>query len=466
HLLVIGDILLVSASVALTGQLQSDFYLLYFLIIMIAAVSDKIASVVWSAALVALVYLCLAFLDEGIRAFVHTHVLIRIPFFFLVAVFYGHLTQLVRTEQSEKEAYKEKLSMAGRLRKLSTTLAMSLDRKTILRILVDAEQKLTGAKSAAVVSRGSTSVLARTGEGSFLPIESNRGIFFSELERRIELLSKDGSRASVSACIDMPLRSGGRMERLAGTAVRRILLPVGGNHDSDLYLVLCGTFTEEAIDYARVLLVSASMSLHNAGQYQALTNEVETRQQVARQLTEALEFKSEFLANITHELRTPLYSFIGFGELLLNGGYGAVSSEQSHVIERMIQNSQDLLELINNILELSKAEANQLKLNFHEGSLETFIVGITDTCMPLLRDKPVSLSLDVESQIPMVVTDWLLMRQISMNLISNAVKFTHRGEVRVGLAYNRAAEQIELSIRDTGVGIPPDKFEEIFEAFR
>ena len=144
HCLVVADIVLISAAIGMTGQMSSDFYLLYFLIIMISAVSHSTRAIFLSAVLVAAVYLLMTGLYSGYQALTKTEVLIRVPFFFVVAIFYGYLTQLVRSERQEKFVYRKKFSIATRMRELSTQLSASLDRDEILRTLVYAVRDYCG----------------------------------------------------------------------------------------------------------------------------------------------------------------------------------------------------------------------------------------------------------------------------------------------------------------------------------
>jgi signal transduction histidine kinase len=246
----------------------------------------------------------------------------------------------------------------------------------------------------------------------------------------------------------------------------RTLLPLTPGEESDLYVVLDGRYDRDVLDYAAILLASAAMALNNAGQYQALVHEAEKRQAVARELTDALEFKSQFVANISHEIRTPLYSFIGFGELLLGDGYGPLAPEQTEAVQRMVKNAANLLELINDILDLSKLDAGAMKVRISPACLDDFLHDIEETCVPLLKDKPVALHVRVHETPRVIATDWTIVRQVMLNLVSNAVKFTMKGRVDIEASFDTARSELCLSVRDTGVGIDPERLSEIFEPFR
>lgn len=198
------------------------------------------------------------------------------------------------------------------------------------------------------------------------------------------------------------------------------------------------------------------------------THELRERTQ---QLEEALEratesdrLKSEFLANMSHELRTPLNSIIGFSRVILKGIDGPITDLQRTDLTAIYNSGIHLLSLINDILDLSKIEAGRLELNKEAVDLGPVVKGVLDTCAPLVQDKPVLLQDKVPTDLSQVYADPTRVRQIILNLVSNAIKFTDRGSVTVG-ARQEGADVI-VSINDTGVGIDPKNIEAVFEPFR
>ena len=244
------------------------------------------------------------------------------------------------------------------------------------------------------------------------------------------------------------------------------LLPLTNESDADLYLILKGKFSNETLEYARLLLLSATMSLSNAGQYQELVHEVEKRLQVSKQLGVALQFKSQFLANVSHEIRTPIYSLLGFTELLLESGYGELEEEQRAAVKRIAHNANSLLEMINQILDLSKLEAGKSMVNPKLGNLGEFLFEIEESCKPLIKNDPISFKVDVEESFPEILIDWTLLRQITLNLVSNAIKFTEKGEICISATFDLSSETFDLSIRDSGIGIKEEQVSQIFEPFQ
>lgn len=141
-------------------------------------------------------------------------------------------------------------------------------------------------------------------------------------------------------------------------------------------------------------------------------------------------------------------------------------NEQRNVIKRIIKNAKNLLELISNILDISKLEAGAMKINATAGAVEEFLVEISETCQPLLSDKPVSLHTKSDVNEPCLVVDWGLLRQIALNLVSNAIKFTIRGRIDIEASYRASERILVITVRDTGIGIEKEKLDQIFQPFR
>lgn len=451
-LLVCADILIVSISIYLTGQVNSDFFLLYFLVIMTAALSETPRALIWSASVVCLIYIAMIEKLEGLEALLSTDVLIRLPFFCIVSLFYGHLSQRARQEEKEKDSLQTRLSHAQQIRRLSRFFSSSLSRQEILTGLVKAERRFCATSTALIFSRGARRMLAQSSR------EKCSDEFLQKLINGIERAEEEYGYELVNEELSPKLIRKGAIVFGAGYT----LIPFTGKLGSDLYLALHGTIDEETLDYARLLLLNAVLALKNAGQYQAMLQEVEKRQILAQELQQALQSKSGFVANVSHELRTPVNALIGFSELLLEGGYGKLPYEAEQVISRMIENASSLRELINNILDFSKLEAQATKIRFEQKPLPEFLEGIIETSSALIRDKSIALRSFADQA--EVMTDWKILRQIALNLISNAIKFTPEGEVNVKLEVE--ATKLVLTVRDTGIGINKDELPHIFEAFK
>lgn len=175
--------------------------------------------------------------------------------------------------------------------------------------------------------------------------------------------------------------------------------------------------------------------------------------------------KSEFLANMSHELRTPLNSILGYTELLTSGAYGEFNEQQDNRTQKIYRNGKRLLELINNVLDLSKIEAERLELHPARINPTALLDDIFSTLQPLADEKGLQLIRHLET-LPYIYVDEIRARQILLNVIANSIKFTPKGSVTVTGTRDQTRNQVVFDITDTGIGILPDDADKIFEAFQ
>jgi signal transduction histidine kinase len=184
-----------------------------------------------------------------------------------------------------------------------------------------------------------------------------------------------------------------------------------------------------------------------------------------RQLESANRHKSEFLANMSHELRTPLNAIIGFSEVLQERMFGELNDKQAEYVADILSSGRHLLSLINDILDLSKVEAGRLELDVARFDLAAAL----ENALTLVRERAtrhgVELGLEVEPGVGEMLADERKVRQVALNLLTNAVKFTGTGG-RVDLRARRMDGAVEISVSDTGIGIAPEDQPVVFEEFR
>jgi signal transduction histidine kinase/DNA-binding response OmpR family regulator/CHASE3 domain sensor protein len=197
----------------------------------------------------------------------------------------------------------------------------------------------------------------------------------------------------------------------------------------------------------------------------ALTTAQDQLRERALELERASRYKSEFLANMSHELRTPLNSSLILAKLLSDNAAGNLNEEQVRFAQTIYSAGNDLLNLINDILDISKVEAGKLELVPEDLPLRRVIEGLARTFEPLARQKELEFSLTVEPNVPMSIhTDRQRLEQILKNLLSNAVKFTDAGRVSLTVSAN-ADGWVQFKVQDSGIGIVPDQQDKIFDAF-
>jgi signal transduction histidine kinase len=180
------------------------------------------------------------------------------------------------------------------------------------------------------------------------------------------------------------------------------------------------------------------------------------------QLRAASEAKTRFLANVSHELRAPVTAIIGLGRLLTDPSSDRLTEEQSRQVELIRSSATDLLSLVNDLLDLAKAEAGRLEPNWAEVDLKAVFGQLRGTLRPLVTRPEVELIIE-EPAVVTLRSDEVLLAQILRNLLTNALKFTAAGSVR--LSVRRAGDDVEFTVADTGTGIPVELHERIFEEF-
>ncbi|MDF2629680.1 MAG: two-component sensor histidine kinase [Symbiobacteriaceae bacterium] len=181
-------------------------------------------------------------------------------------------------------------------------------------------------------------------------------------------------------------------------------------------------------------------------------------------LERASRHQSEFLTMVSHEFRTPLTSIITFTELLLDDAAGHVNQEQKEYLTDVLESSQRLLQMINDLLDLSRLDAGKVKLFREVLDVRDLARDAERTVRPLAERKGLTLTMEVPAHLPLVEADPLRITQVLLNLLSNAIKFTPEGG-RVTITARVTGEFLEVSVTDTGIGIGPEDRERVFEKF-
>jgi len=219
-----------------------------------------------------------------------------------------------------------------------------------------------------------------------------------------------------------------------------------------------GPFSDKDIALLKTFADQAVIAIQNARLFREI-------QDKSRQLETANQHKSEFLANMSHELRTPLNAIIGFSEVLLERLFGELNEKQDDYLKDIHSSGRHLLSLINDILDLSKVEAGRMELDLATFDLPSAI----SNAMTLIRERAqrhaITLALDADPELGEAVADERKFKQILLNLLTNAVKFTPDGG-RVEVRARRDADNIVVAVHDTGIGIAAEDQAAVFEEFR
>jgi len=218
-----------------------------------------------------------------------------------------------------------------------------------------------------------------------------------------------------------------------------------------------GDFSPEVVNLLQAFATQSTLAIQNA----RLFREIDEKSQ---QLEIASKHKSQFLANMSHELRTPLNAILGYTELIVDEIYGAVPEPIRDVLERVQQGGRHLLDLINDVLDISKMEAGQLTLSLNDYSMAEVVYTVVTAVESLAAEKGLGLTVDLAPDLPLGRGDERRLAQVLLNLVGNAIKFTEAGAVQIRATATDGA--FAVAVTDTGSGIAEADQQKIFEEFQ
>lgn len=220
-----------------------------------------------------------------------------------------------------------------------------------------------------------------------------------------------------------------------------------------------------------IRLAISVIDSHTAPGFAGIISDLTESKHVEEQLRQAKESaeqanqaKSEFLSSVSHELRTPLNAILGFAQLL-NMTDPKLNSEQQEYVEHITNGGNHLLSLINEILDLAKVEAGKMSVNYEKIDAELLLSECINLCRIMVAEKRITIIDQMDSNLPSLYADHLRAKQIILNLMSNAVKYNRdQGEIEITTTVQRNL-QLRISVRDTGIGIPEEALEQVFQPF-
>jgi signal transduction histidine kinase len=219
-----------------------------------------------------------------------------------------------------------------------------------------------------------------------------------------------------------------------------------------------GEFPPDVIDVLKTFATQSALAIQNARLFREIADK-------SVQLESASRHKSEFLANMSHELRTPLNAIIGFSEVLAEGMFGEINDKQGEYLQDILESGRHLLSLINDILDLSKVEAGRMELE----PADFYLPSAIDNALILVKERAsrrgIALGSTIDEALGTLYGDERKLKQVLLNLLSNALKFTPEGG-RIDVGARLQDQTVEISVSDTGIGIAPADQDAVFEAFQ
>ena len=446
--IICADIAWIAAGLWYKGNFGSDIFFLYFFVLILAAIGQNII-------LIACVSLVLAGMDVAFfvpapwedKSIWTSPSLIRIPFMFIAALFYGHLAAKVK----EEEKFAEKRIQA--LHEIDLAITSTLDLRAVLQILLE-KIDLFLPYSVATVRL----VNKRTGE---LEAVACRNLDEQEWKAAT---ARAGGLGRLIPEINSPV-----MVRSAQTDPRSLASEFLRKHGLVSYLraplIAKGEvlgiltfftkeeheFSSKEVEFLSTLAGQAAIAIHNSQLYE--------------ESLRANKVKDEFLSVISHELRTPLNVITGYTGLLKEKTLGAINSQQEEALQKIIERSNDLLTMINSMLYATSIEAQAVRVESGKLDLGNFLTELKSS-YNIAMHKELTLNWEWNQRLPVVRTDSAKLKHILENLINNAIKFTEKGQVTISARYLAETNRVEFKIADTGIGIANESLPIIFERFR
>jgi signal transduction histidine kinase/DNA-binding response OmpR family regulator len=371
-------------------------------------------------------------------------------------------------EKLVSERTAELARSVGELRALgeiSQTVNSTLNLETVLSAIVSKAAQLSGTETGTIYAFNETNheyeLRATYGMPESL-IDSIKGqhagineALARAIERRQPIQTPDLSEEPPSLARDIMLRAG---------YLARLVVPLVAVDRAVGALVVrrkaAGEFPTSTVDLLNTFAAQSALAIQNAG----LFSEIEEK---SRQLFTANQHKSQFLANMSHELRTPLNAIIGLTDMMINNAARFGTDKALEPLRRVHRAGTHLLALINEILDLSKIEAGKLDLHLESVSIPPLIDEIIGTARPLAEQNKNVLAIECPRDLPPIEADTMRLRQIILNLLSNACKFTKSGNIKLQVkpALHEGQRFVEIVVIDTGIGMTTEQMSRLFEEF-
>ena len=441
------DIVWITFGLWYEGIFGGNMVVLYYLILFLAAVGQSLFLMIGASVALSAFDLCLFILSGGDWATVWTtQSLIRIPFMFIAALFYGYLMEKVG---KEKKIGEERIQA---LREIEMAITSSLDLRAVLDVVLE---KINVFLPYAVVTV--TLVNKKTGELEPMACRNLDETEWKEVIARRIRLDKISERDHAAVIIlnaqTDPRSQQSEFLRKNGL-VSYLRVPLAAKNQVSGFLTFFTreehVFNAEEVEFLTTFASQAAIAIDHSQLYE--------------EMSRSNKIKDEFLNVMSHELRTPINVVIGYAQLLNDGTLGVTNSQQAAAIDTIAARSKDLLNMINSLLYATSLEGNGASLSAAEVSLKDLVLEL-ETDYQSQSTKDLSLIWNYAAELPNIETDGAKLKWILQSIINNAIKFTEKGAVTTSVRYFPNDKKVQFAVADTGIGISPEETPHIFERF-
>ena len=465
--LLLFDTIVLGAVLSTSGAASPDFYIACLLTVVLSVICNDARGLLMVTILAPLAYGYFVF---NSAAYLDPNVYLRLPFPFVISLFYGYFAQVERirsTARDKEEKITRQQKAAEEIRRQRERLEVLHQVNMSVASTIDKAEILSAFLETALIHLPYAAAVIRLRHAGVLETTAARGFKSKTLSN-----GKD-SLAFTDRVLDDPAplkvrnvftdRQVSNLAFFEGEGLVSFLcVPLVANNEVLGCLLFLTReeheFNPEEIDFISTLAGQAAIAIHHSELY-------DRSQRQSEELTDAHKIKDEFLKVVSTQLKTPLNVITGYSEMFLEGLLGEITPIQEKAIETVARQSKELHGLINTVLQVSSMEAEKLHVELHEINLWEFCSELrTFYDYPLATG--VKLVWNYPADLPSVEGDRAKLRRMLENLVGNALKFTQQGTVMIAVRYLAGKQRLEFKISDTGVGIPEENIPKIFEKFR
>ena len=465
--LLLFDTIVLGAVLSTSGAASPDFYIACLLTVVLSVICNDARGLLMVTILAPLAY---AYFVFNSAAYLDPNVYLRLPFPFVISLFYGYFAQVERirrTARDKEEQITRQQKAAEEIRRQRERLEVLHQVNMSVASTIDKIDILSAFLETALIHLPYAAAVIRLRHAGVLETAAARGFKSKTLSN-----GKD-SLAFTDRVLDDPAplkvrnvftdRQVSNLAFFEGEGLVSFLcVPLVANNEVLGCLLFLTReeheFNPEEIDFISTLAGQAAIAIHHSELY-------DRSQRQSEELTDAHKIKDEFLKVVSTQLKTPLNVITGYSEMFLEGLLGEITPIQEKAIETVARQSKELHGLINTVLQVSSMEAEKLHVELHEINLWEFCSELrTFYDYPLATG--VKLVWNYPADLPSVEGDRAKLRRMLENLVGNALKFTQQGTVMIAVRYLAGKQRLEFKISDTGVGIPEENIPKIFEKFR